>query len=128
MHVHVLYSKSDDCMSMLLQTLYNSHERMALEVVCVVLAAFFLAVESLDFLQWIIGVYKRRSLMRSASKYKPPLYPIPGAQLPATACLQQTQWYIKGFLKPCSMVHMHLVLECGEANTPRIYPSSVCGC
>lgn len=58
--------------------MYNSRARFALEIACVVLAALFLAVESLDFLQWSIGVYKRRSLMRSASKYKPPLYPIPG--------------------------------------------------
>lgn len=60
------------------QELFNSRARFALEIISLILAGLFMIVESWDFLQWIIGVYKRRRLMRSASKYKPALYPIPG--------------------------------------------------
>ncbi|GIL76046.1 hypothetical protein Vretimale_5686 [Volvox reticuliferus] len=65
------------------QRLWNSRARYAMEVIGVVLGGLFFAVELLDFAQWTIGVYRRRKLMKAASKYRPPLYPIPGERLEA---------------------------------------------
>ncbi|KAG2493527.1 hypothetical protein HYH03_008341 [Edaphochlamys debaryana] len=61
--------------------LWNSKERFAMEVMGVVLGGSFFAVEVLDFAQWTMGVYRRRKLMKAVSKYRPPLYPIPGERL-----------------------------------------------
>lgn len=58
--------------------LWNSSARLAMEVIGVVLGVIFLAVESLDFINWLIGVHLRRKLTKATTKYRAPLYPIPG--------------------------------------------------
>ncbi|KXZ41393.1 hypothetical protein GPECTOR_497g455 [Gonium pectorale] len=63
------------------ERLWNSRERLAMEIVGVVLGGVFFAVEVLDYTQWMIGVFRRRKLMKAASKYRPQLYPIPGERL-----------------------------------------------
>ncbi|GFR48585.1 hypothetical protein Agub_g10488 [Astrephomene gubernaculifera] len=65
------------------ERLWNGSARFAMEVIGVVLGGGFFLMELLDFAQWSVGVYRRRKLMKAASKYRPPLYPIPGERLEA---------------------------------------------
>ena len=52
----------------------------ALEIVCVIFAGAFVLLEVLDVHMWTGGVRNRRRFMRSNSKHKAPLYPIPGVR------------------------------------------------
>jgi hypothetical protein len=58
--------------------LWNSSARLAMEVIGIVLGVIFLVIESLDFINWVIGVHRRHKLTKATTKYRAPLYPIPG--------------------------------------------------
>lgn len=61
------------------QTLWNSTQRQAMEVLGIILAGLLVLVEGADVVLWVRRTFLRRSLMTMGRTYRAPLYPIPGA-------------------------------------------------